>query len=187
MTVQNYVLTLLIATSLRSATAQEAAPDPDTLLSSGNADSMLSLFDAGRGFWKNLYITGGQLTLPFKIRPKLETQSFRLTTDVTVGAYIGLSKRLSEKKRHSITIPFAAGLTFVNLHNGNTLLDTKLDEAEVVPGITWCVGAIIQLEQYSIGLMFGQDYASDIGNQWEHHGQMWWSFGVGFSFARKSE
>lgn len=187
MTVQNYVFTLLIAASVRTATAQETAPDPEVPLPASNTDSNVSLSDTGRGFWKNLHVTGGQLTLPFKIRPKAETQSFRLTTDVTVGAYIGLSKRLSEKKRHSITIPFAAGLTFVNLNSGNTTLDTKLDEAEVVPGITWCFGAILQLEQYSIGLMFGQDYASEVGNQWEHHGQMWWSFGVGFTFARKNE
>lgn len=136
------------------------------------------------GFWENVQVTGGQLTLPFKIRPKAETQSFRLTTDVTVGAYVGLSKRISAHKNYFLTVPFAAGLTFISLHNSNTTLARDLDEAEVVPGITWCIGAILQLEQYSLGLMFGKDYASEVGNQWAHHGQMWWSFGIGFAFAQ---
>jgi hypothetical protein len=75
------------------------------------------------------------------------------------------------------------GLTFINLNNGNTALDRSFEDTEVVPGLTWSTGLILQLEQYTLGLMFGKDYASEIGNQWEHHGKLWWSFGIGFSFA----
>lgn len=135
------------------------------------------------GFWENAQITGGQLTLPFKIREKAETQSFRLTTDVTVGAYVGLSKRLSLTKDISLTIPFAAGLTFINLNSSNTDLTLDLQESEVVPGITWCLGAILQLEQYSLGLMLGKDYASEVDNLWAYHRKLWWSFGIGFAFV----
>ncbi|MBK9335716.1 MAG: hypothetical protein IPM98_03665 [Lewinellaceae bacterium] len=140
-----------------------------------------------RSFWEGTVATGGQLTLPFKIRPKAETQSFRLTTDVTIGAYIGLSKRLSTQKNYSLTIPFAAGLTFINLNSNNTNLDLDIQEAEVVPGITWCFGAILQLEQYSLGLLFGKDYASEVGNLWAYHRRLWWSFRIGFSFVRGQE
>lgn len=132
--------------------------------------------------WKDLECTGGQLTLPFKIRPKAETHSFRLTTDVTVGAYIGLTKRLSATKDFYLTIPLAAGLTFINLNDNNTSFDRDLEEAEVVPGLTWSTGIILQLEKYSLGLMFGKDYASEVGDQWEYHRRMWWSFGIGFTF-----
>jgi hypothetical protein len=48
---------------------------------------------------RGIEVTGGQLTIPFKIRPKAEHGTFRLTTDVTLGAFIGLTKRLSSKKR----------------------------------------------------------------------------------------
>lgn len=123
------------------------------------------------------------MTLPFKIRPKADTRSFRLTTDVTIGAYAGLTKRLSEKKEISLTIPLAAGLTFINLNDGNTSFDLALQEAEVIPGLTWCTGFILQVESYSIGLLFGKDYASEIGDQWQYHRRLWWSFGIGFNFV----
>lgn len=189
MTTQNFVFSLLVAASLRTfpAAAQEAEVGSDSVTPASSANSTVKISDAMEGFWKDVHLTGGQLTLPFKIRPKAETQSFRLTTDVTVGAYVGLSKRLSSKKNHFLTIPFAAGLTFVNLNSNNTSLDSQTQEAEVVPGITWCFGGILQLERYSIGLMFGQDFASEVGNQWEHHGQFWWSFGIGFTFVRGGE
>lgn len=132
--------------------------------------------------WHDLRISGGQLTLPFKIRPKADTRSFRLTTDVTIGAYIGLTKRLLSGKEFFLTIPLAGGLSFINLNDSNTLLDPMLQEAEVVPGLTWCTGLILQLEGYNIGLMIGKDYASEVGDQWRYHRRLWWSFGIGFSF-----
>ncbi len=140
------------------------------------------LFPGKRGLLKNVQVTGGQLTLPFKIRPKATTNSFRLTTDVTVGAYIGLTKRLSDKKEYRVIFPVAAGLTFVNLNDSNTTLDQPLQEAEVVPGLTWSTGLILVLDKYSLGLMLGKDYASEVGNQWNYHGRIWWSFGIGFAF-----
>ena len=135
-------------------------------------------------FWQNIDFTGGQLTLPFKIRPKADTRSFRLTTDVTVGAYVGITKRLSTTRNFSLTIPLAAGLTFINLNDNNTSLDLALQEAEVVPGLTWCTGLILQLEKYNLGFMLGKDYASEVGNQWMYHRKIWWSFGIGFTFMK---
>jgi|GEM_PF-1815859 len=186
MTNRNFVFTIVWPVFLAAtpASAQENESGTDTVPRVCQPPKSETIKKHPTGFWEDVQVTGGQLTLPFKIRPKAETQSFRLTTDVTVGAYIGLSKRLSAKKNYFLTIPFAAGLTFISLHDSNTTLSRDLDEAEVVPGITWCFGAILQLEQYSLGLMFGKDYASEIGNQWEYHGQMWWSFGIGFAFAR---
>lgn len=131
---------------------------------------------------EQIKITGGQLTLPFKIRPKAETRSFRLTTDVTVGAYVGLNKRLMAGKDYFLTIPLAAGLTFINLNDSNTSLDLSLQEAEVVPGLTWSTGIILQLESYNLGFLLGKDYASEIGDQWQYHSRLWWSFGIGFTF-----
>ena len=133
-------------------------------------------------FWKNIQVTGGQLTLPFKIRPKADTRTFRLTTDVTVGAYIGCTKKLAAGKDYFLTVPLAAGLTFININDSNTSFDLDLKEAEVVPGLSWCTGLILQLGSYNFGLMFGKDYASEVGQQWEYHRRLWWSFGIGFTF-----
>lgn len=140
--------------------------------------------DSRHWLWSDLEFTGGQLTLPFKIRPKADTRSFRLTTDVTVGGFVGVTKRLSQVKEVFLTIPLAAGLTFINLNDDNTFLDKAVQETEVVPGLTWSTGLILQLEKYSLGFMFGKDYASDVGNQWHYHGRTWWSFGIGFTFVR---
>lgn len=138
-------------------------------------------------FWQGIEVTGGQLTVPFKIRPKAEHGTFRLTTDVTLGAFIGVTKRLSDKKEHYLTIPMTAGLTFININNNNTSLEFAAadgGETDVVPGLSWSSGLILQFDQYNLGLLFGKDYASEVGDQWLYHRQWWWSFGLGFSFTQ---
>jgi hypothetical protein len=134
--------------------------------------------------WRNAHVTGGQLTLPFKIRKSPENRTFRLTTDVTLGGYVGYTRKIAAKKNCYLTVPLTAGLTFINLNDSNTTLGRESADAEVVPGLTWSSGLILQLEQYNIGLMFGKDYASEVGNQWAYHGKMWWSFGIGFVFLQ---
>jgi hypothetical protein len=133
---------------------------------------------------KNARVTGGQITLPFKIRKSQENETFKLTTDVTLGGYIGYTRKIALEKDYYLTVPLTAGLTFINLNNNNTALAVEAAESDVVPGITWSTGLVFQLDQYSLGLMFGKDYASDVGNQWAYHGKLWWSFGIGFVFLQ---
>lgn len=133
-------------------------------------------------FWRTVHLSGGQLTVPFKIRPKKEHGTFRLTTDVTLGAYIGLTRRINPKKEHFLTVPITAGLTFININNDNTSLDLAASGTDVVPGLSWSSGIILQLEHFNVGLIFGKDYASEVGDQWIYHRKWWWSFGLGFSF-----
>lgn len=134
--------------------------------------------------WRDAHVTGGQLTLPFKIRKSREHNTFRLTTDVTLGGYIGYTRRLSRKRDFFLTVPLTAGLTFINVNDNNTTLDLSASDTEVVPGLTWSSGIIIQMDKYNFGLLFGKDYASNVGNQWEYHGKLWWSFGIGFVFLQ---
>ena len=134
--------------------------------------------------WRGAQVSGGQLTLPFKIRRTQEHSTFRLTTDVTLGGYVGYTRRLSEKREFYLTIPLTAGLTFINLNDNNTTLDLSSSDTEVVPGLTWSVGVILQMDKYNMGLLFGKDYAGNVGNQWEYHGKLWWSFGIGFVFLQ---
>ena len=149
-------------------------------------DSALMKVPIRPKFLEGIRLTGGQLTIPFKIRTKEEHGTFRLTTDVTLGAFVGLTKRLSENREQFLTIPMTAGLTFVNINDNNTSMEFAAadnGETEVVPGLTWSSGIILQLEQYNVGLIFGKDYASEVGDQWIYHRKLWWSFGIGFSFA----
>jgi len=134
--------------------------------------------------WQNAHVTGGQLTLPFKIRRSPENHTFRLTTDVTLGGYVGYTRKISTKKDFFLTVPLTAGLTFINLTNNNTAVTLTEVDAEIIPGLTWSTGLIFQMEQYSFGLMVGKDYASEVGDQWQYHGKIWWSFGIGFVFLQ---
>ena len=134
--------------------------------------------------WRHAHVTGGQLTLPFKIRKSPENHTFKLTTDVTLGGYVGYTRKIAAKKDFYLTVPLTAGLTFINLNSSNTSLDRIEADAEVIPGLTWSTGVILQMEQFNLGLMFGKDYASEVGNQWEYHGKVWWSFGIGFVFLQ---
>lgn len=134
--------------------------------------------------WRHARITGGQLTLPFKIRRSPENHTFKLTTDVTLGGYVGYTRKIALKKDFFFTVPLTAGLTFINLTNNNTTVAQDESDAEVIPGLTWSSGLIFQLEQYSFGLMLGKDYASKVGDQWQYHGKLWWSFGIGFVFLQ---
>lgn len=130
-------------------------------------------------------MSGGQITLPFKIRRNREFNTFRLTTDVTLGGFVGYTRRISRKHDYSLTIPLTAGLTFINLTENNTQVDLLAEEEnDLVPGLTWSTGLVLQLDKYSLGLMFGKDYAGGVGDRWEYHGKMWWSFGVGFVFLQ---
>ncbi|MBC7775620.1 MAG: hypothetical protein H7246_09290 [Phycisphaerae bacterium] len=142
---------------------------------------------SGKKLLQGLRVTGGQLTIPFKIRKKAEHSTFRLTTDVTLGAFIGLTKKLSGKNDHYLTIPITAGLTFININDNNTSMEFKAADEEssndVVPGLTWSTGILLQLDQYNLGFIIGKDYASEVGDQWLYHRKMWWSFGLGFSFT----
>lgn len=189
---QNFIQSLIYVILCAPAPGWSQEPVAPTIQNSDSTEIISETTEAplvpanshnrGPKFLANMQLTGGQLTLPFKIRPKAETNSFRLTTDVTIGAYIGLTKKLSEEKNYRLIIPLAAGLTFININDGNTSLDLALQEAEVVPGLTWSTGIILELESYSLGLMFGKDYASEVGNHWNYHRKMWWSFGIGFAF-----
>lgn len=131
----------------------------------------------------DLRLAGGQITLPFKIRPiPDEHRGFRLTTDVTIGGYVGVSKPLSPERNYRLTVPLSAGLTFINLDNDYTSLDLERSDTEVVPGLSWCTGVVLQLENCNVGVVVGKDYASEVGDQWHYHGKWWWSFAIGYTF-----
>jgi hypothetical protein len=132
--------------------------------------------------WKNYNFSSGVMTIPFKLRPKIDSTEFNVTTDVTLGGYFGLTKRISSNKRNYITIPATLGLSYINISNNNTSNLNKDNAIGVVPGITWCSGIIFQLEDFNIGFVFGTDYASGVGKKWIYNGRMWYSFAIGYNF-----
>lgn len=130
---------------------------------------------------KNYKLTTGLLTIPFKLRPAQDSLNFKMTTDVTIGPYIGITKRLSKRNNHYVTLPATLGLSFVNLSN-NTTSNQQNNDIDVIPGFTWSSGLIFSFDKFTIGYVLGQDYASGIGKDWVYQGKLWHSFAIGYSF-----
>jgi hypothetical protein len=127
----------------------------------------------------------GQLTLPFKLRPKNNDKSFQMSTDVTVGAYGGIRKRISRSSNIYLTIPFVGGLSFININDNTTNVTAPTtSQANIVPGITICSGMIIQISTFNMGFVGGGDFASSVAGNWIYHGNFWYSFALGYSFLK---
>lgn len=107
-----------------------------------------------------------------------------MTTDVTLGAYLGVRKRLSRRDPVYVTIPLVLGLSFINL-NDNTVSSTAGEQSsEVVPGWTWSTGMIFQIDRFNAGIVLGRDYASGVGSNWLYNNETWYSFAIGYSFLK---
>ena len=133
--------------------------------------------------WENYNFSSGLMTVPFKLRGKLnDSTEFNLTTDITIGGYFGITKRISPSRRNYITIPATLGISYININDNNTSNVKEDNTIGVVPGITWSTGIIFQLEDFNIGFVLGQDYASSVGNKWIYNGQRWYSFAIGYNF-----
>lgn len=135
-------------------------------------------------YFKNYKITTGVLTVPFKLRPKIDSTNFSLSTDATLGPYIGITKRISKRNPYYVTIPATLGLSFVNINENTTSLERTENNLDVIPGISWSSGLIFQFDSFNIGFTLGQDYASGIGDNWIYQGATWYSFAIGYSFLK---
>jgi len=131
---------------------------------------------------KNYTLSSGLMTIPFKLRPKIDTTPFTLTTDVTLGAYLGISKRLSPYRRYYITIPVTLGLSYINIKDNNTYHESQESIDAVVPGVTWSTGIIFQISDFNLGFVLGADYASGTGSNWIYNKKIWYSFAIGYNF-----
>jgi len=134
---------------------------------------------------RNYQITAGQLTLPFKLRPKINETKFQMTTDVTIGAYGGIRKRISKRSPTYLTIPAVLGLTFINI-NENTTTNTGAADIKsgITPGWTWSTGLVIETNRLNLGFVLGKDYASGYAEDWIYHNKIWYSFAIGYSFLK---
>lgn len=132
----------------------------------------------------NYNFSSGFLTVPFKLRPSKDSLKSSITTDITLGPYFGITKRIASKRRYYLTIPANLGLSYININNNNTT-NIKNNDIGVVPGISWATGLIFQLEDFNIGFLLGKDYASGIGNKWIYNKELWYSFAIGYNFLKQ--
>ena len=135
---------------------------------------------------RRVHLSGGLLTLPFKFRSKVNDTPRSMTTDVTLGPYIGARMRLLKKSDFFLTVPLTAGLTFININNSNTSpSNPQSSDNAIVPGFTVGSGLVFQLNKYEIGFIGGWDWGTGkAGSEWIYDGKPWISFAIGYSFLR---
>lgn len=137
---------------------------------------------------KGVKFSSGILTVPFKFRPEKDSTEFILSTDATIGAYGGVTFRLSKTQRFYVTLPVTLGLSFININDNNTSnTEPQGNPSGIVPGITWSAGVIFQLSDFNIGIVVGQDFASGVGNKWMYNGEPWFSFAIGYNFLKQEK
>ena len=132
-------------------------------------------------------LASGFMTIPFKLRPKQDSVNFNMTTDITLGAYIGLKKRISRKGNNFIVLPATLGLSYINVGNNETSNVNTEDNSSVVPGWTWSTGLVFDLNGFNIGFVLGQDFASGVGEDWLYNKKLWYSFSIGYSFFNDND
>ncbi len=129
----------------------------------------------------------GFLTVPFKLRPAQDSVNFNMTTDITLGAYIGIKKRISRQNNYFIVLPATLGLSYINVGNNQTSNVNTANNSSVIPGWSWSSGLMFDLNGFNVGIVFGRDYASGVGKDWLYNGKTWYSFSIGYSFLNKSD
>jgi len=143
-----------------------------------------TLYDTSWKKKRNYKVSTGLLTIPFKLRPEQGEKNFTMTTDVTIGPYFGITKRISKRNPYYLTLPATLGLSFININDNTTSVVQSDPNIGIVPGYTWSTGIILQLNKFDIGFVLGQDFASDVGDDWIYQGKTWYSFAIGYSFSK---
>lgn len=136
---------------------------------------------------KKTFPTFGIMSVPFKIRPNIDSVGWNLTTDVTLGPYIGATWRISRRKKWYLTIPFTFGLSFINLED-NTTSNTRTENVtDVVPGLTGASGVIVQFEDFTFGGVVGVDFAPGYESRFVYSAHTWFSIAIGYNFLTRND
>ncbi|MDB5229669.1 MAG: hypothetical protein JWN76_474 [Chitinophagaceae bacterium] len=127
----------------------------------------------------------GTLIVPVKIRPAVDGAAKDFTTDVGVGASLGLSARISHYNPHYLSIVGFFGPSAVNVDS----VSTKGYEKK--PGTKWIsltggMGVILELGAFQVGYVLGRDFiGGQNGKNYIYNNKPWHSFGIGYQFVKK--
>ncbi|MEX0968402.1 MAG: hypothetical protein WD077_14300 [Bacteroidia bacterium] len=130
---------------------------------------------------------GANLSLPFKLRPKLSDHNIKITPDLTLGGYIGIKYRLSHTEPYYLSFPLVTlGLATLSITDENNPASPNKGDGTVL-GITASWGGVFQFDDFQFGLMMGWDRAAgEIGSAWIYNDIPWYSFSIGYSFIGRA-
>jgi len=124
------------------------------------------------------------LTIPIKIRPKIDGAPIQFLGETAIGTYIGFQKGVvnyAAQKPSSVSNTFFAfgAPTMVRLNINST--ENKSDD--VLLGLSFGAGYLLNLNSYQIGIVGGLDYISgNASTTWIYQGRPWVSFSIGYDF-----
>lgn len=127
---------------------------------------------------------GGNISVPLKLRPKLNDHNIRFSPDLTLGGYVGFRHRISRKDPVYLCLPYVnAGLTTLAITaDTDGAIPPKGDG--IVFGITATTGIVFQLKDFQLGFLAGRDKAAgELGKTWIYNNKTWYGFALSFSFA----
>ncbi|WP_298505079.1 hypothetical protein [uncultured Maribacter sp.] len=132
---------------------------------------------------------GAQLSVPFKLRPKINDDNMRITPEFQLGGFMSLKTRIDRKRGRFLHLPLiTAGVSGLGVNSDNKIDESTTTGEGLVMGTTFTVGSAIELGDFQIGLMMGWDKAGgEVGKDWQYNGRPWYSFGIGFSFLQRSK
>lgn len=139
---------------------------------------------------KNSSLVTGTLLAPIKIRPERDidettTVPWELSTDISLGQYLGYRVPLSKTNPYYLTVPtFTLGTSLLSINSSNT---TPEADTSTTLGITLSAGVILDLNGFNIGLIAGKDYApGKVGEDWIYNEKTWFSVGFGINLTSKN-
>lgn len=134
---------------------------------------------------KNGSLVSGTLLAPIKIRPKEETIPWELSTDITLGQYIGYRLPISKTNAYYLIPALTLGTSLLSINSSNT---NPEGETSTTLGLTWSAGILLDLNGFNAGFMLGKDYAPGrAGKDWIYNEKTWFSLGFGINLTLKNE
>ncbi len=125
---------------------------------------------------------GANVSLPFKLRPKVNEQNIRITPDITLSGFLGAKFRISRKDPYYIVPLVSLGLATLPISDETDGSVTDKGDGMVL-GITTSTGVVFQLKDFQFGFLVGWDRAAgELGKNWVYNGKPWYSFSIGFTF-----
>lgn len=155
-----------------------------------------------KGYIKKRYETpyqfayGANLSLPFKIRPRVKEQNIKITPEISLGGYAGGRIRLNRYKPVYLYAPIiTAGVTTIGINRNNIIDEStndvgslnNIDDALVLAR-TFSIGTFLEYDTFQIGFVGGWDRpGGEVAKEWIHNDKFWYSFSIGYNFLRRSD
>lgn len=136
---------------------------------------------------------GGSFSLPFKMRPETHGQNMKITPEIKLDGYVGCKIRLTRHSDFFITIPtITLGVSAVGVNENNTINENASTDDIARDGLvmarTFSLGAILQFNDFQMGVVLGWDKASgEIGRDWIYNDKPWYSFSIGWTFLAEKD